>query len=106
MKLWEALKALDEGKEVEWCAKHKDDGPVDWTELSKSILLRLDVFERRYFRIKPQPPAVVEFVLDCKGWSPAQAMDYPETGPTYKQYMKMKGKRWRIVATEIIEGEG
>lgn len=39
MKLWEAMKAFDEGKDVEWRVKPGEDGPVAWIELPKNILL-------------------------------------------------------------------
>jgi len=106
MKLWEALKAFDEGKQIEFRLT-TSLGVDGWSQVEKDHVFVFVSGTTHYeFRLKPNAPEVVEFVLDCKGRSPAQAMDYPETGPTYAQYTKMKGKRWRIVATEIVEGEG
>lgn len=52
--------------------------------------------------IEIREPQVLEFVFDCREHEPDQAMN---KDITYDTYLSLDKKKWRIVATEILEEE-
>jgi hypothetical protein len=95
VKPWEALKALEEGQEVEW----RWDSHGRWLNISKGED-GYCIFSDRQYRLKPREPQVVEFELDCREFGPEEAMTQFMLGEGYRT---LEGKRWRIVATEVVE---
>lgn len=101
MKLWEALKAFDEGKQIEF-RLNTSLGVDGWRQVEKDhVFVYVSGTTNYEFRLKPKSPEVVEFVLDCRMHNPNSAMDQVN----YDRWCSLKNRRWRIVATEIIEGE-
>lgn len=103
MKLWEALKAFDEGKQIEFRLT-TSLGADGWRQVEKDHVFVFESGTTPYeFRLKPKAPEAVEFVLECERnrW-PTAALERID----YSIWNSLKGRRWRIVATEIIEGEG
>jgi hypothetical protein len=101
MKPWEALKALEEGKEVEW--RYPEGTWVRQERLADGHA----VYTNREYRLKPREPQVVEFDLDCR--DPKLDTIILPTGRMtgYRNPLSgtlgFHGKRWRIVATEAVE---
>ena len=49
-------------------------------------------------------PEVLNFKLDCTKVNPSSAFNDEESnGPSYEQWNKMRSKKWKIVATEILD---
>lgn len=101
MKPWEALKAMEEGQEVE-CQIPTSMNPV-WTRFPHHSSILVQELFRLQYRLKPREPQVLEFELDCRKENPVSAIEDYGNGPSQKQWETLCGKRWRIVATEVVE---
>lgn len=94
MKLWQAFKAVSEGKRVEVKGYSRE-----WIDFEKTNWNPRDFIEDVEFRLKPEPPKVIEFNLDCRCRNPTEAMS-----AAYDEWVALNRRSWKIVATEIKEG--
>lgn len=98
MKLWEAFKAVSEGKRVEY----KGNGlTIGWADFEKTNWRPNGPLEGFEFRLKPEPPEVVKFAYASFG-----SRDEPVTELSNVDLALanlLRGRCWDIVATEIKE---
>lgn len=50
-------------------------------------------------------PEVVKFSLDCTTLTPPNALNSPTQGPSDEIYEQLDGRKWRMVCTEVLEGD-
>ena len=100
-KLHELIQLAKDGKKFKAITRGLAEFLCDWhfktsDSWSKDSILA----DWEYQEIRK--PEVVEFELDCKEFKQSYALVNQRFGPTNDLYNSLRGKKWKVVCTEVM----